>query len=137
VSRLYDPAPRVGVPRADRTADHGLGSALPPSGVTMVAIGKAEEGRLPNLDSVIRDEVEATVGWQEKLGALHRSGIPTASADVNEPTGASLGAVRWRRRPARAVTWNCAPLNSPRRVDHGYVQGIHSSPNGEVRKIWQ
>jgi GNAT superfamily N-acetyltransferase len=121
----------------------------------MVAIGEAEEGRLRNLGRVIRDEVEATVGWQDMpaevlvrpdgvtlvdlskyavaaksdryvglarvvqvarqpridriavradrhrrgiarallahvLGALHRSGIPTASADVNEPNGAAL-----------------------------------------------
>jgi ribosomal protein S18 acetylase RimI-like enzyme len=132
----------------------GPGSALPPSGVTMVDIDEAEEGRLRNLDRVIRDEVEATVGWQEipaevlvrpggvtlvdlskyavaaesdcyvglarvvqvarqprigliavradrnrrgiarallahVLGALHRSGIPTASADVDESNGAA------------------------------------------------
>ncbi|MEV6877449.1 hypothetical protein [Amycolatopsis sp. NPDC051128] len=83
--------------------------------MTMVAIGEAEEGRLRNLDRVIRDEVEATIGWQEMsaevlvrvranrhrrriamaqlarvLGALHRSGIPTASADVDESSGAAL-----------------------------------------------
>jgi len=43
----------------------GLGSVLPPSGVTTVAVGEAEEGPLRTLDRVIRDEVEATVGWQE------------------------------------------------------------------------
>ncbi|WP_239116429.1 GNAT family N-acetyltransferase [Planotetraspora phitsanulokensis] len=43
----------------------GLGSVSPPSGVTMVAVGEAEEGPLRELDRVIRHEVEATVGWQE------------------------------------------------------------------------
>jgi ribosomal protein S18 acetylase RimI-like enzyme len=43
----------------------GLGSVLPPSGVTIVAVGEAEEAPLRTLDRVIRGEVEATVGWQE------------------------------------------------------------------------
>jgi ribosomal protein S18 acetylase RimI-like enzyme len=43
----------------------GLGSVLPPSGVTMVAVGEAEEGPLRTLDRAIREDVEATVGWQE------------------------------------------------------------------------
>ncbi|MGW0802597.1 GNAT family N-acetyltransferase [Nonomuraea sp. NPDC002799] len=43
----------------------GLGSALPPSGVTIGAVGQAEEGPLRTLDRVIREEVEATLGWQE------------------------------------------------------------------------
>ncbi|MBT2235643.1 GNAT family N-acetyltransferase [Nonomuraea sp. NEAU-A123] len=43
----------------------GLGSVLPPSGVTIVAVGEAEESPLRTLDRVVRDEVEATVGWQE------------------------------------------------------------------------
>jgi len=42
-----------------------LGSNLPPSGVTIVAVGEALDGPLRTLDRVIRDEVEATVGWQE------------------------------------------------------------------------
>ena len=43
----------------------GLGSAPPPRGVTTMAVGEAEEGPLRVLDRVIRDEVEATAGWQE------------------------------------------------------------------------
>jgi GNAT superfamily N-acetyltransferase len=43
----------------------GLGSVLPPSGVTVLAVGEAEEGPLRTLDGLIREEVEATVGWQE------------------------------------------------------------------------
>jgi hypothetical protein len=42
----------------------GLGSVRPPSGVTIVPAGEAEEGPLRALDRLIRDEVEATVGWQ-------------------------------------------------------------------------
>lgn len=43
----------------------GLGSVLPPSGVTILPVGEAEEGPLRELDRVIRDEIEATVGWAE------------------------------------------------------------------------
>jgi ribosomal protein S18 acetylase RimI-like enzyme len=43
----------------------GLGSAPPPSDVTIVGVGEAREDPLRELDRVIRDEVEATVGWQE------------------------------------------------------------------------
>jgi ribosomal protein S18 acetylase RimI-like enzyme len=133
----------------------GLGSALPPSGVTIVAVGEAEEAPLRTLDRVIRDEVEAAVGWQEMpaevlprpdgitvvdpskyavaaqsgtyvgllrvapvtrqprigliavrsdrhrrgigrallahvLGSLHRGGIETASAEVNESNRAAM-----------------------------------------------
>ncbi|MER6305550.1 GNAT family N-acetyltransferase [Streptomyces sp. NPDC001657] len=42
----------------------GLGSVQPPSGVTIVPAGEAEEGPLRALDRIIRDEVEAAVGWQ-------------------------------------------------------------------------
>ncbi|MFI6920715.1 GNAT family N-acetyltransferase [Nonomuraea spiralis] len=43
----------------------GLGPVPPPEGVTIVAAGEVEEGPLRTLDRAIRDEVEATVGWQE------------------------------------------------------------------------
>jgi ribosomal protein S18 acetylase RimI-like enzyme len=43
----------------------GLGSGRLPPDVTMLAVGEAEEGPLRELDRVIRDEVEATTGWQE------------------------------------------------------------------------
>ncbi|MEU6234142.1 GNAT family N-acetyltransferase [Kitasatospora sp. NPDC047058] len=42
----------------------GLGAVRPPSGVTIVPAGEAEEGPLRDLDRSIREEVEATVGWQ-------------------------------------------------------------------------
>jgi GNAT superfamily N-acetyltransferase len=42
----------------------GLGSVLPPPGVTIVPAGQADERLLRAVDRAIRDEVEATVGWQ-------------------------------------------------------------------------
>ncbi|MFF4159243.1 GNAT family N-acetyltransferase [Streptomyces sp. NPDC001678] len=42
----------------------GLGSVRPPSGVTIVPAGEAEEGPLRALDRVVRDEVEAGAGWR-------------------------------------------------------------------------
>jgi GNAT superfamily N-acetyltransferase len=42
----------------------GLGTVLPPSGVTIVPAGQADESLLRAVDRAIRDEVEATVGWQ-------------------------------------------------------------------------
>ncbi|WP_405106728.1 GNAT family N-acetyltransferase [Micromonospora sp. NBC_01405] len=42
----------------------GLGGVLPPSGVTIVPAGQADEGLLRAVDRAIRDEVEASVGWQ-------------------------------------------------------------------------
>lgn len=41
----------------------GLGSVRPPSGVTIVPAGAADEHRLRAVDRVIREEVEAAVGW--------------------------------------------------------------------------
>ena len=42
----------------------GLEGVLPPSGVTIVPAGQADEGLLRAADRAIRDEVEASVGWQ-------------------------------------------------------------------------
>ncbi|MCX3291764.1 GNAT family N-acetyltransferase [Streptomyces sp. NEAU-H22] len=42
----------------------GLDDVLPPPGVTIVPAGQADERRLRAVDRAIRDEVEATVGWQ-------------------------------------------------------------------------
>jgi ribosomal protein S18 acetylase RimI-like enzyme len=43
----------------------GLGSAQPPPGVTILPVGRAEEAPLRALDRAIRDEVGATIGWQQ------------------------------------------------------------------------
>ncbi|MEV4898690.1 GNAT family N-acetyltransferase [Nonomuraea sp. NPDC055795] len=139
----------------------GLGTALPPPDVTIVPVGRAQEGPLRTLDRAIRDEVEATIGWREMpaevpprpdgvaamnpseyavavradeyvgmvrvttaarrpqcrrigliatragqqrrgiarallahvLGSLHRCGIETASADVNESNTAAVALI--------------------------------------------
>ncbi|MFE4849814.1 GNAT family N-acetyltransferase, partial [Streptomyces sp. NPDC056689] len=43
----------------------GLDSARPPSGVTILPLGAPLKDPLRALDRAIRDEVEASVGWQE------------------------------------------------------------------------
>jgi ribosomal protein S18 acetylase RimI-like enzyme len=43
----------------------GLGSAPPPPDVTILAVGEADLGLLRALDRTLRDEIEATAGWQE------------------------------------------------------------------------
>ncbi|MFI7233236.1 GNAT family N-acetyltransferase [Nonomuraea angiospora] len=68
----------------------GLGPALPPPGVT---IGPAEEGPLRALDRLIRDEVEAAVGWREMPAeVLPRPAAPdlsryTVAAEAGEYVG--------------------------------------------------
>src|SRR5260370_6484833 len=42
----------------------GLEAILPPPGVRIVPAGQADESLLRALDRAIRDEVEASVGWQ-------------------------------------------------------------------------
>ncbi|GGX29753.1 GNAT family N-acetyltransferase [Streptomyces chartreusis] len=42
----------------------GLDEVLPPSGVTILPAGQADSGLLRAVDRAIRDEVEATAGWQ-------------------------------------------------------------------------
>ncbi|MFB7333206.1 GNAT family N-acetyltransferase [Streptomyces adustus] len=42
----------------------GLGAVRPPAGVTIVPAGQADEALLRAVDRAIRDEVEASVGWQ-------------------------------------------------------------------------
>ncbi|MFF5573848.1 GNAT family N-acetyltransferase [Streptomyces luteogriseus] len=42
----------------------GLDDVLPPPGVTIVPAGQTDESLLRAVDRAIRDEVEATVGWQ-------------------------------------------------------------------------
>jgi GNAT superfamily N-acetyltransferase len=41
----------------------GLDPAPPPSGVTILALGRAERDPLRELDRAIRDEIEGSVGW--------------------------------------------------------------------------
>jgi GNAT superfamily N-acetyltransferase len=41
----------------------GLDAVRPPSGVTILPAGEAEEGPLRGLDRAVREEIQATVGW--------------------------------------------------------------------------
>lgn len=43
----------------------GLHAVQPPPGLTIVPAGRAAEGPLRAVDRVIRDEVQASVGWQD------------------------------------------------------------------------
>jgi GNAT superfamily N-acetyltransferase len=77
----------------------GLGSALPPPGVTTLAVGKAEEGPLRVLDRVIRDEVDATLGWQNMPAEVlaHPDGttlLDPARYAVAEQSGHYVGLAR-------------------------------------------
>ncbi|GHF14689.1 ribosomal-protein-alanine N-acetyltransferase [Streptomyces spiralis] len=47
----------------------GLEAVLPPSGVTIVPAGQADESLLREADRAIRDEVEASVGWWQSMPA--------------------------------------------------------------------
>jgi ribosomal protein S18 acetylase RimI-like enzyme len=42
----------------------GLGSVLPPEGVTIMPVGAAQEGPLREVYNTIHDEVDATIGWE-------------------------------------------------------------------------
>lgn len=56
----------------------GLGEVLPPSGVTIVPAGQADERLLRAVDRAIRDEVEATVGWRSMPAEV----LPHAEGDT-------------------------------------------------------
>jgi GNAT superfamily N-acetyltransferase len=57
----------------------GLEEALPPSGVTIVPAGRADESLLRAVDRAIRAEVEATAGWWQSMPA---EVIPRAEGDT-------------------------------------------------------
>ncbi|WP_405639826.1 GNAT family N-acetyltransferase [Streptomyces sp. NBC_00019] len=56
----------------------GLDDVLPPPGVTIVPAGQADEEMLRAVDRAIRDEVEATVGWQSMAAEV----IPRPEGDT-------------------------------------------------------
>lgn len=61
----------------------GLEEVLPPSGVTIVPAGQADEGLLRAVDRAIRDEVEAAVGWQSMPAEV----IPLPDGDtIGDPS---------------------------------------------------
>lgn len=79
------------VPTDPRTT--GLDEVLPPPGVTIVSAGQADEGLLRAVDRVIRDEVEASVGWQSMPAEV----IPFPEGDtVVDPSKYAVAATRDR-----------------------------------------
>ncbi|WP_394429359.1 GNAT family N-acetyltransferase [Streptomyces sp. SGAir0957] len=78
----------------------GLGSAQAPAGVTVLPLGAAEKDPLRVLDRAVRDEVGATVGWQEMpaevLPRLDDATVvdPTKYAVAEEDGGRYVGLVR-------------------------------------------
>ncbi|WP_327714857.1 GNAT family N-acetyltransferase [Streptomyces sp. NBC_00490] len=71
----------------------GLGEVLPPPGVTIVPAGQADEDLLRAVDRAIRDEVEATVGWQSMPAEV----IPRPAGDtVVDPSKYAVAAAPGR-----------------------------------------
>jgi ribosomal protein S18 acetylase RimI-like enzyme len=71
----------------------GLGCAPPPSCVTILALGEAEEGPLRALDRVIREEIEAAAGWQA-MPAEVLSGLDPAKYAVAACSDQYVGLAR-------------------------------------------
>jgi ribosomal protein S18 acetylase RimI-like enzyme len=73
----------------------GLGSALPPPGVTIMAFGSAQESLLRDLDRSIRDEVEAGPGWHDMPAEVLASSVPDPSKyAVAAQSGRYVGLLR-------------------------------------------
>jgi ribosomal protein S18 acetylase RimI-like enzyme len=72
----------------------GLGSALPPSDVTIVAAGGVE--RLHTVDRAIRAEIEATVGWQDMPAVVlpHQPVLDPTNYTVATQSDRYVGLVR-------------------------------------------
>lgn len=71
----------------------------PPSGVTIIGLGAAEEAPLTALDRVVRDEVAATVGWHDMPAeVLPHQNDPSKYA-VAAVAGEYVGLVRVTSRP--------------------------------------
>jgi ribosomal protein S18 acetylase RimI-like enzyme len=75
----------------------GLHAVHPPAGVTIIP---AAEGPLRALDRVIRDEVEASVGWREMpTEVLPRSALDPTRCTVAAQADQYVGLVRLAGRP--------------------------------------
>lgn len=71
----------------------GLDEVLPPPGVTIVPAGQADESLLRAVDRAIRDEVEATVGWQSMPAEV----VPCPQGDtIVDPSKYAVAAVPGR-----------------------------------------
>ncbi|MEW2619796.1 GNAT family N-acetyltransferase [Streptomyces sp. NPDC048106] len=73
----------------------GLHAASVPPDVTILPVGEPEEGPLRRLDRALRDEIEATVGWQEMPAeVLHRpaDGSPVDPSVFVHPSKCAVAA---------------------------------------------
>jgi hypothetical protein len=62
----------------------GLASAIPPAGVSIVGVGRAERGLLGALDRAIRAEVAATIGWEQMPAEVLCRPDPAALPDPSK-----------------------------------------------------
>ncbi|GAA3826382.1 GNAT family N-acetyltransferase [Streptomyces coacervatus] len=94
------------VPTDPRVTGLDLDAVRPPSSVTIVPAGEAQEDLLRVLDRAIRDEVEATVGWQTMPAEV----LPRPAGDtivdpskyaVAELSGRYVGLIRVAPVPRR------------------------------------
>jgi ribosomal protein S18 acetylase RimI-like enzyme len=72
----------------------GLGSVLPPPGVTIVGVGRAAEAPLRRVDRAIRDEVEAAVGWREMPAEIFPYPMDPSRYAVAEQADDYVGLIR-------------------------------------------
>lgn len=68
--------------------DTGLDAGSVPPGVTVLAAGQAAEGALRELDRVLREEVDATLGWQSMPAEVV---MPAEGIDVSQYVVARQG----------------------------------------------
>jgi GNAT superfamily N-acetyltransferase len=54
----------------------GLGTVLPPDGVTILPVGAAQESPLREIYDAIRNEVDATIGWESMPAEVPANGTP-------------------------------------------------------------
>ncbi|WP_042380319.1 GNAT family N-acetyltransferase [Streptacidiphilus melanogenes] len=105
----------------------GLDAVRPPSGVTVVPLGRAEEGPLRLLDRAVRAEVEATVGWRTMPAEVlpRPDGVTVVDPStyaVAELSGRYVGLVRVVSRGREARIGLVAVLAEQRR--HGIARAL-------------
>jgi ribosomal protein S18 acetylase RimI-like enzyme len=76
----------------------GLGSVSLPRGVTILELGAAEVVPLHALDRVVRDEVEAAVGWQTMPAEILSPPLDPANYAVAAESGGYVGLARVAQR---------------------------------------
>jgi ribosomal protein S18 acetylase RimI-like enzyme len=98
----------------------GLEAVRPPSDVTIVPVGRAQEGPLRSLDRAVRAEVEATVGWRTMPAEVlpRPDGVTVVDPStyaVADMSGRYVGLLRVRRVRRQARIGLVAVLAEQRR----------------------